>query len=246
MIQDNTIILIINEPVRFKSLFFIFQQLGYKVLFAADGRECIRLARRETPELIISETNLRGISAVEFCRRIREDKELWTIPLMFVSKSEQEEKDLIELLEVGADECVADFSKPQYLAAKAKLLIKRRSAENSLIQNYEILRRRQLPIAQLIKDTTKLFVNSESKNIPLENSIDQNFEKDQNQRVDLAMNMIGALANLLEDQVKALEIWKRSHRGGNFMFEQESENNSPGLVCKYFTDDFTNDNLRVN
>ena len=214
----------------------------------ADGREGFRLTRRAVPDLVISEINLPEISAIELCRMIREDRELWTTPLMFVSESPQKNKNLIELLETGADECLAEFSNPQYIAAKAKWLIKRKYAENNLMQNYEILRRRQLPIAQLIKDTTKLFTNSDIgyKTVSLKESNTQDFEKILSQRVDLGMNMIGALANLLEDQVKVLENWKRSQHERKFVFNQRSAGNLPETNYEYITDNSTNDNLRVN
>ena len=237
MTQNKTILLISNELGRFANLALILRQSGYNVLSAADGREGFRLIRRESPDLVISEMNLPIISALDLCRMIRTDRELWATPLMFVSESPLESKILIEILDAGADECLAEFSNPQYLAAKAAWLIKRKCSENYLIQNYEIQRSRQLEITQIIKSTSNLFTMSklEHKAASLNEFNNQVMENQLSQRIDWGMSMISALANLLEEQVNALETWGRSRRGDEFIFQQKSESEISEFNHEYVT-----------
>jgi hypothetical protein len=80
--------------------------------------------------------------------------------------------------------------------------------EGNVRQYYEILRSRQLQIIGIIKDTTELLekINSspnlsESNNQILETNLDNGMQ--------LAFGMINALANILDEQMKALNIWER-------------------------------------
>jgi predicted unusual protein kinase regulating ubiquinone biosynthesis (AarF/ABC1/UbiB family) len=129
-----------------------------------------------------------------------------------VSESRLDSKELIEILDAGADECLAEFTNLQYLAVKAAWLIKRKYSENYLIQNYEILRCRQMHIAQIIKETSSLFTMSEvERKAEFLNEVKtQELEKNLSQRIDFGMNMIGALANLLKEQINNLETWRHS------------------------------------
>lgn len=223
--QNRTILLIGNEPDRLESITFTLQQTGYNVSSAGDGREGFRLIRRKRPDLVISEINLPVISGLELCRMIRTDRELWATPLMFLSERQQDGKKLIEILRAGADEFLTEFSSPEHLAIKTEWLIERKYSENYLIHYYEILRSRQIHITQIIKATSNLFAVSELEySASFLNEINEKaFEKNLGKRIELGMNMIGALANLLEEQVKTLEIWRRSRRAEEFITEQESD-----------------------
>lgn len=245
MTQNKTILLITDKLGKYESLSLILQQSGYKVLFAGDGREGFRLIRRESPDLVISEMNLSGISALELCRMIREDRELWATPLIFVSESHIDNKSLVEMLDAGADECLAEFSNPQYLTTKAEWLIKRKYSENYLIHHYEILRSRQQHIAEIIKGTANLFSMSDLdlKATDLNKLNGQVFRKNLSQRIDLGMNMISSLANLLEEQVNTLETWGRSRRVEDFAASQESESEKSELSYEYINYDLIDNNL---
>lgn len=226
MKRNQTILIISGEAGRFETLSSVLRQNSCTVLSARDGGEGFRLTRRESPDLIISEMNLPVISALELCRMIRADRELWTTPLMFVDESLQDCAKLIEILDAGADECVAEFSNPQYLAVKAGWLIKKKQSQSYVTQNYEILRSRQTHITQIIKGTAQLF--SEPKfefgSDGSFDSFDREFGKNLCQRVDLGMNMIGALANLLEEQVNALETRGRTQCREEFSTSPDWEN----------------------
>ncbi len=223
MTQNSTILLISNKPGRLESLSLMLRQIGYNILSASDGREGFRLIQRESPNLVISEMNLPVISALKLCRMIRADRELWTTPLIFVGESSLESKNIIEILDAGADECLADFSNLQYLAIKTEWLIKLKYSKDHLIQNYNIIRNRQLSITQIIKDTATLFTQSDSeyKTVSLDDSSSREFRKNTDQKTYFGMNMISALANLLEEQMNALETWGRFRRGEEFFIDQK-------------------------
>jgi DNA-binding response OmpR family regulator len=245
--QNQTILLISNEPGRLKNLSSVFQQIGYNILSASDGREGFRLTRHVLPDLVISEMNLSAVSAVELCRLIRADKALWATPLIFVSESFLESKDIIEILDAGADECLCEFFNPHYLAAKAAWLIKRNQSENQLLQNYEIIRGRQANIAQIIKGTAGLFTSSaiERKTSSQNELNNREFSKNISQKIDLGMNMISALTNLLEEQANTLENLKHARHREAFTADQKTHDEKTESNYESIVYDLIDDNSLI-
>ena len=62
------------------------RKAGYSVLTAEDGLEGLTLARRERPDLVISDVSMPRMNGLEFCREIRADSELKTVPILLVTR----------------------------------------------------------------------------------------------------------------------------------------------------------------
>jgi hypothetical protein len=75
--------------------------------------------------------------------------------------------------------------------------------DETLKQYYQILRCRQTQIIGIIKETTEMVDSLDF------DSEQPNFDKNSERRINLAFSMINALANILDEQVKALDIWER-------------------------------------
>ncbi len=52
------------------------KSLGATVLQASDGEEALRIARKETPNLVVLDVMMPGMSGWEVCRALREDPAL--------------------------------------------------------------------------------------------------------------------------------------------------------------------------
>lgn len=99
-----------------------------------------------------------------------------------------------------------------------------KQTEDSVKQYYEILRSRQLQIIGIIKDTTDLLANLNSSQKLSEhgNNGTQRIENNLDNGMQLAFSMINALANILDEQMKALNIWERLLIQENPLTEQNS------------------------
>ena len=217
--QNQTKILLVgNNFSRLENKVSALLSAGYNVLPTIGGREGFRLARRETPDLIVSESDLPDISGLELCRMVRADRELGAIPFVFVSETHQSSDAVIEACRAGADDFLTEFSNPQQLSAKIAWLIERKNSEESLRSYYLMLRERQAQMTGIIKGVSNLFTDLDFE-LKTESS-DEISDKQLDRRVDLGMSMVGALANLLCEQVKALSIGERSLRGEIFAANQ--------------------------
>lgn len=63
---------------------------GWQVLLAADGEECLTLAQRERPDLILLDVVMPALDGFETCRRLKADVTTRDIPIIFLTASTQE------------------------------------------------------------------------------------------------------------------------------------------------------------
>ena len=66
-------------------LMFALGARGYRVVFAADGTEALRLAESWKPALMILDVSMPGIDGFELTRRLRADAETREIPVMLLT-----------------------------------------------------------------------------------------------------------------------------------------------------------------
>jgi two-component system phosphate regulon response regulator PhoB len=101
---------------------------GYEVDAAARGDDAQLRLQETTPDLVILDWMLPGLSGIELCRRLRARPETKTLPIiMLTARGEESEK--VRGLATGADDyMVKPFSVPELLA-RVKALLRRASPE---------------------------------------------------------------------------------------------------------------------
>jgi len=78
-------ILVVDDTTEMRLL--LGQMLGddYRVLYGRDGREGLDVARREHPDLILSDVMMPHVDGQEFCRRIKENPDTAHIPFVMLT-----------------------------------------------------------------------------------------------------------------------------------------------------------------
>jgi DNA-binding response OmpR family regulator len=76
------------------------RQRGYEVLTAADGEEGLRLARTETPDLVLLDLLLPKLSGLEVLRSLRGEAATRGLPVLILSNSSREQ-DVSEITRLG-------------------------------------------------------------------------------------------------------------------------------------------------
>ncbi|HEY1152862.1 MAG TPA: phosphate regulon transcriptional regulator PhoB [Pseudolabrys sp.] len=101
---------------------------GYEVDAVARGDDAQLRLQETTPDLVILDWMLPGLSGIELCRRLRARPETKTLPIiMLTARGEESEK--VRGLATGADDyMVKPFSVPELLA-RVKALLRRASPE---------------------------------------------------------------------------------------------------------------------
>src|SRR3978361_2302645 len=101
---------------------------GYEVESAPRGGEADALLKETTPDLIVLDWMLPGLSGIELCRRLRSRPESKALPIIMLT-ARGEESERIRGLATGADDyIVKPFSVPE-LVARVRALLRRSSPE---------------------------------------------------------------------------------------------------------------------
>ena len=115
-------ILVVDDEVQIvRVLRGYLEKAGFAVLTANDGREGLRLARQERPDLVILDLMLPGMDGLDVCRALRKDAEL---PIIMLT-ARVEETDRLIGLELGADDYVTKPFSPREVVARVRAVLRR-------------------------------------------------------------------------------------------------------------------------
>jgi two-component system response regulator MtrA len=95
---------------------------GYTPEFCTDGAQALALIRLTQPDLILLDLMLPGMDGIEVCRELRKES---GVPVVMVT-AKSDTKDIVEGLEVGADDYILKPFKPAELVARVKARLRRR------------------------------------------------------------------------------------------------------------------------
>jgi two-component system alkaline phosphatase synthesis response regulator PhoP len=101
------------------------QDEQYETLTARTGPEGFRLAKEHQPDLLILDLMLPGMSGLEICKRLRDEKILTPV-IMLTAKTEEQDKVLG--LELGADDYVTKPFSLRELLARVRAHLRREEA----------------------------------------------------------------------------------------------------------------------
>lgn len=116
-----TILVVDDEPAVTELLVYNLRKSGYETLTAADGREALRLARQNQPDLILLDLMLPEIDGLEVCRELRKTS---NVPILMLT-AQGEEIDRVVGLELGADDYLAKPFSVRELLARIKAVLRR-------------------------------------------------------------------------------------------------------------------------
>lgn len=115
------LLIVEDEVVTRQTLARLFQQEGYEVFDAADGKQMEHIMRQQSVDLIIMDVNLPGQSGLELAESLREQK---NIGLVFLTGRDSDEDRLLAL-ELGADDYLIKPYNPKELTIRVRNLYRR-------------------------------------------------------------------------------------------------------------------------
>lgn len=101
-----------------------FGNEGYAIRRTADGDEALLLAAERTPDVVLLDWMIEGLSGIEVCRRLRRAPETANVPIIMLT-ARGEEEDRVRGLDTGADDYVTKPFSPRELVARVHAVLRR-------------------------------------------------------------------------------------------------------------------------
>ena len=124
MTQEKILVVDDEEDI-LELLRFNLSREGYKVICSASGEEALRLVPLELPILIVLDLMLPGIDGLEVTRRLKNDPNSKSIPIVMLT-AKGEEADIVTGLELGADDYITKPFSPRILVARVRAILRRK------------------------------------------------------------------------------------------------------------------------
>ncbi len=119
--MPKKILIIEDERSLADSLSYAFKQEGFEVVAAADGDEGLSKFQAKSPDMVILDLMLPGLSGEDICREIRKAGDT---PILVLSAKDTE-TDKVVALELGADDYVTKPFSLREVIARVRGLIRR-------------------------------------------------------------------------------------------------------------------------
>src|SRR5262245_28535473 len=110
----------------------VLERAGFKVVEANTGADALRIVAAQRPDLVLLDINLPDIHGFEVCRRLREQLDTLTVPVVHISSTFVNERAQQLALEGGADGYLTEPVEPTVLLATVHALLRLRRAEEGV------------------------------------------------------------------------------------------------------------------
>ncbi|MFN8401448.1 MAG: response regulator [Anaerolineales bacterium] len=119
MNNNSTILIVDDDAAGREVLVSILEPDGYELILAENGFQALDLASAIHPDIILLDIMMPGMDGFEVCRRIRSEKEIAEVPILFLSALDDRQS-LLNGLEAGADDFIN--KPPDRYELRARLL----------------------------------------------------------------------------------------------------------------------------
>lgn len=118
-------ILVVEDEADIAELIRVNLEMAkFGVVVVGSGEEAIEKAEEVNPDLILLDLMLPGLSGLEVCRRLKQDPKTKDLRIIMVT-AKGEETDIVNGLEMGADDYVTKPFSPQILLARVQAVLRR-------------------------------------------------------------------------------------------------------------------------
>jgi diguanylate cyclase (GGDEF)-like protein/PAS domain S-box-containing protein len=133
---------------------------GAAVLTAQTGREGIALAAEKDPDVVLLDIVMPGMDGFEVCRRLKADKTLRDIPIVFVTALREDKETRLKALECGAEAFLTKPVDETELTAQIRAMVKIKTA------NIE-KRTEKMRLAEMVAKKTRQLKEEHEKTLRL-------------------------------------------------------------------------------
>ena len=117
-------LLVEDDAALAELLIWHFKREDFEVKQTPDGEEALLLAKEATPDIVLLDWMVEGLSGIEVCRRLRRMPETANVPIIMLTAREAED-DRVRGLDTGADDYLTKPFSPRELLARVAAVMRR-------------------------------------------------------------------------------------------------------------------------
>ena len=154
--KKRPVILVADDDKRIRDMLSdILLVKRNKVVEAVNGSEALEKVKSESPDVILLDINMPGLSGIEVIKKLKEDRESGIIPIVVIS-GEDDFGVRVQALKLGADDFLTKPFHADELTARVNSLIKVK-AYNDYMQSYQSI------LEQEVHERTKALNDAHKK-----------------------------------------------------------------------------------
>ena len=127
--MSATKVLVVDDEASIREMLKLALELSdFECLEAANIREAYQLITDELPDMVLLDWMLPGGSGIELLRRLKKEEATQGLPVIMLTAKTHEDN-VVQGLEVGADDYITKPFAPKELIARMKAILRRSSSE---------------------------------------------------------------------------------------------------------------------
>lgn len=134
----------------------IIEDMNCHPILAESGEEALKLLRKVSPQLILTDISMPGMDGYELCKRLKSNERTRNIPVIFISAF-SEPKDIVEGFVLGGEDYITKPFIPEVVQARVGVHLRLNEARSELT---EMNRRLQVSVNEQLRQ-----MELEKKNI---------------------------------------------------------------------------------
>jgi diguanylate cyclase (GGDEF)-like protein len=160
-LERSAVLIVDDDPINLQVLANALHLAGHAVTAALSGREALAKAAEVSHDLVVLDVMMPGLSGYEVCRRLRETRPLFDLPILMLTARSRPE-DIGAGLEAGANDYLAKpFDKVELLARVRTLLALRHAAARALSHARQLeSEREQRKLIETFHDLSRALIST--------------------------------------------------------------------------------------
>ncbi len=129
--MDKSLVLLVEDEAAIREmLLFSLERAGFELIVASEVTAAKKCIQNQLPDIILLDWMLPGVSGIDFAKVLRKDENTSQVPIIMIT-ARTEEHDMIQALEVGADDYITKPFSTKELIARIKSVLRRSKPDNS-------------------------------------------------------------------------------------------------------------------
>ncbi|MGB9731657.1 MULTISPECIES: response regulator [Calditerrivibrio] len=132
----NKILIVEDEDALRELIAFNLTKAGYDVIESENANDALIFIEEITPDLIILDIMMPGLKGTQLLQLLKRSPKFSHIPVIIIS-ARSSESDIVEGLELGADDYITKPFSMKVLVAKIKILLRKKQEKTENIIEYK-------------------------------------------------------------------------------------------------------------